>query len=119
VTPVYADHLLMPWVEALPDVDYFDAHTHTGANDPDGYRVSAEQLLEALAVVDARAVVFTMHEPNGYPEANDRVIAEAEASGGRARPERRPGGRGGALSGPRRARDQAAPARRAVHARPP
>jgi uncharacterized protein len=86
VTPVYADHLLMPWVEALPDVDYFDAHTHTGANDPDGYRVSAEQLLEALAVVDARAVVFTMHEPNGYPEANDRVIAEAEASGGRLVP---------------------------------
>ena len=35
---MYADHLLLPWVEALPDVDFFDAHTHTGANDPDGYR---------------------------------------------------------------------------------
>ena len=80
---MYADHVLSPWIEALPDVDFFDAHTHTGANDPDGYGVSAEQLLEALAVVNARAVVFTMHEPDGYPEANDRILAEAEASGGR------------------------------------
>ena len=83
---MYADHLLSPWLEALPDVDYFDAHTHTGANDPDGYAVSAEHLLEALAVVDARAVVFTMHEPGGYPKANDRVIAEAEVSDGRLVP---------------------------------
>jgi hypothetical protein len=83
---MYADDLLLPWVEALPDVDYFDAHTHTGSNDPDGYAVGAEELLDGLAVVDARAVVFTMHEPGGYPEANDRVIAEAEASGGRLVP---------------------------------
>ena len=76
----------MPWIEALPDVDYFDAHTHTGSNDPDGYSVAADQLLEALAVVNARAVVFTMHEPGGYPAANDRVVAEAEASGGRLVP---------------------------------
>src|SRR5687767_4339480 len=83
---MYADQQLMPWIKALPDVDYFDAHTHTGSDDPDGYRISAEQLLEALAVVDARAVVFTMHEPGGYPAANDRVIAEAEASDGRLVP---------------------------------
>ena len=83
---MYADHLLLPWVEALPSFDYFDAHTHTGANDPDGFGVTAEQLLEALAMVDARAVVFTMHEPDGYAEANDRVIAEAEASEGRLVP---------------------------------
>jgi predicted TIM-barrel fold metal-dependent hydrolase len=83
---VYADHLLAPWVEALPAVEFFDAHTHTGANDPDGFGVTAEELLEALAIVNARAVVFTMHEPGGYPAANDRVIAEAEASGGRLVP---------------------------------
>jgi predicted TIM-barrel fold metal-dependent hydrolase len=83
---VYADHLLAPWIEALPDVDFFDAHTHTGSNDPDGFGVSAEELLAALAIVDARAVVFTMHEPAGYPAANDRVIAEAEASEGRLVP---------------------------------
>lgn len=83
---MYADHLLAPWVDALPDVEFFDAHTHTGANDPDGFGVTAEELLEALAIVNARAVVFTMHEPGGYPAANDRVIAEAEASGGRLVP---------------------------------
>jgi uncharacterized protein len=83
---VYADTLLLPWIEALPDLDYFDAHTHTGANDPDGFGITAEQLLEALAMVNARAVVFTMHEPEGYTEANDRVLAETEASGGRLVP---------------------------------
>jgi predicted TIM-barrel fold metal-dependent hydrolase len=80
---MYADHLLAPWIEALPPLDFFDAHTHTGANDPDGFGVTAGELLEALAIVDARAVVFTMHEPDGYPAANDRVLAEAEASDGR------------------------------------
>ena len=83
---MYADHLLMPWVAALPSFDYFDAHTHTGENDPDGFGASAPELLDALALVDARAVVFTMHEPGGYPDANDRVIAEAEASGGKLVP---------------------------------
>jgi uncharacterized protein len=83
---VYADDLLMPWVEALPEFDYFDAHTHTGANDPDGFGITAEQLLEALGLVNARAVFFTMHEPDGYTDANDRVLAEAEASDGRLVP---------------------------------
>jgi len=80
---VYADHLLLPWVEALPSFDYFDAHTHTGENDPDGFGATAAELLEALSPLDGRAVVFTMHEPAGYGAANDRVIAEAEASEGR------------------------------------
>jgi len=80
---VYADHLLLPWVEALPSFDYFDAHTHTGENDPDGFGATAAELLEALSPLDGRAVVFTMHEPAGYAAANDRVIAEAEASDGR------------------------------------
>ena len=83
---MYADHLLLPWVEALPSFDYFDAHTHTGENDPDGFGATAAELLDALSLVDARAVVFTMHEPSGYRDANDRVIAEAEASQGRLVP---------------------------------
>ena len=78
--------MLLPWVRALPHVDFFDAHTHTGQNDPDGFGVTAEELVDALALIDARAVVFTMHEPDGYPRANDRVIAEAQASGGRLAP---------------------------------
>lgn len=83
---MYADEYLRPWISALPDVDFFDVHTHTGSNDPDGYRATAEELLDALAMVGARAVVFTTHEPEGYPEANDRVLAEAEASDGRLVP---------------------------------
>jgi uncharacterized protein len=83
---MYADDLLRPWhdslVSALPRIDSFDAHTHTGSNDPDGYRCSPEQLLDGLGEIDARAAVFTMHEPDGYPPANDRVLAEAAASDG-------------------------------------
>jgi uncharacterized protein len=71
---------------SLPPIESFDAHTHTGSNDPDGFRCSAEELLDALGDIDARAAVFTMHEPDGYPPANDRILAEAEASGGRLVP---------------------------------
>jgi hypothetical protein len=84
---VYDDEALRPWFDALvasvPGLSLFDAHTHTGANDPDGFRCSAEELTDALALAGARGVVFPMHEPGGYPPANDRVLAEAEASGGR------------------------------------
>jgi uncharacterized protein len=83
---VYADDLLRPWRDAvvatLPSFESFDAHTHTGSNDPDGFRCSVEELLAALGEIGARAAVFTMHEPDGYPPANDRILAEAEASGG-------------------------------------
>jgi predicted TIM-barrel fold metal-dependent hydrolase len=83
---VYADDLLRPWHDALvatlPPFEGFDAHTHIGSNDPDGFRCSPEELLASLAEVGARAAVFPMHEPDGYPPANDRVIAEAAASGG-------------------------------------
>jgi uncharacterized protein len=87
---MYADDHLQPWRDALsravPGVRLFDVHTHTGANDPDGFTCSAEQLLGALAAADARAVVFTMHEPDGYPPANDRILREAAASDGRLVP---------------------------------
>jgi uncharacterized protein len=83
---VYADDFLRPWHDALasflPPIQSFDAHTHTGSNDPDGFRCSVEELLDALGEIGARAAVFTMHEPDGYPPANDRVLAEAAASDG-------------------------------------
>src|SRR3954470_11186824 len=88
--PVYADDLLRPWHDALrsslPPIPSFDAHTHTGANDPDGFKCSVEELVAALGEIDSRAAVFTMHEPDGYPPANDRVLAEAAASDGRLVP---------------------------------
>jgi predicted TIM-barrel fold metal-dependent hydrolase len=82
--------LLRPWLDSslgdLANSPIFDAHTHTGSNDPDGMRASAEELLEMIGSVASRAVVFTMHEPDGYSQPNDRVIAEAAASDGRLVP---------------------------------
>src|SRR3954452_9107829 len=83
------DDVLLPLLEEarsfLPaGTRWTDVHTHTGFNDPDGVTGSAEELLAALARAGhERAVLFTTHEPDGYPPANDRVLAECEASGGR------------------------------------
>src|SRR4051812_165696 len=88
--PMYSDDVLRPWheaaIELVPGIELFDAHTHTGFNDPDGNSCSAEKLIEGLEEANARAVVFTMHEPGGYPPANDRIIEEAAASDGRLVP---------------------------------
>jgi hypothetical protein len=85
-----SDAGLLPWYERMraevPGVEVFDVHTHIGANDPDGYRCTRIELVEALERVDASAFVFPMHEPDGYPAANDMVAAEAAASGGRLFP---------------------------------
>jgi predicted TIM-barrel fold metal-dependent hydrolase len=84
---VYADELLFPWTEQtlrlLPQTTLFDAHTHIGVNDPDGFKCTAEELLATLAPTGSRAVVFPMHEPGGYPPANDHVLQAAADSGGR------------------------------------
>ena len=74
-------------VALLPEgTVWFDAHTHTGFNDPDGFKASAQDILAGLDAAGQRhALVFTTMEPDGYREANDRVIAEAAASGGRLR----------------------------------
>jgi hypothetical protein len=66
--------------EEIPGVELFDAHTHLGANDPDGYHCTGAELAALLKLAGARAVVFPMHEPDGYPPANDMVIEEAQAS---------------------------------------
>jgi predicted TIM-barrel fold metal-dependent hydrolase len=87
---VYADELLLPWLsrllERLPGVRLFDAHTHLGGNDPEGWRCAPDELLSALALVDARAVVFPLMEQVGYRAANDAVLAAAAASEGRLVP---------------------------------
>jgi predicted TIM-barrel fold metal-dependent hydrolase len=86
------DDVLLPFLERartlLPDgAPLVDAHTHTGFNDPDGVTGNAEELLAGMdrAGVE-QAVVFTTAEPDGYPPANDRVLAEAAASDGRLVP---------------------------------
>jgi predicted TIM-barrel fold metal-dependent hydrolase len=81
------DAIMAPWWERLrrdiTGLELFDAHTHIGADDPDGMRQTPEQLLAALARAGARAVVFPLHEPAGYRAANDRVLEAVAGSGGR------------------------------------
>jgi hypothetical protein len=82
-----ADDHLLPWFEqvrsAIPGGELFDAHTHIGFNDPDGFKLGPEQLVAGLERAHSRGVVFPMHEPDGYPPANDAVVDLAAASGGR------------------------------------
>jgi predicted TIM-barrel fold metal-dependent hydrolase len=81
------DHLQRARSVLDPDTAWIDAHTHTGFNDPDGVTGSAEELLAGLDRAGiAQSIVFTTAEPDGYPPANDRVLAEAAASGGRLIP---------------------------------
>jgi predicted TIM-barrel fold metal-dependent hydrolase len=73
---------LRPWTELMFDqidgLELFDAHTHLGQSDPDGMKQTPEQLLGVLRTANARgAFVFPMHEPDGYPPANDAVIEVA------------------------------------------
>jgi hypothetical protein len=73
--------------DAVAGVEWFDAHTHIGHNDPDGRKATAEEIIGGLDQAGhRRALVFPMHEPDGYGPANDRVIADAAASGGRLLP---------------------------------
>ena len=82
-----SDTGLLPWYERMraevPDPDVFDVHTHIGANDPDGFSCTRAELVDRLEHLDASAFVFPMHEPDGYPAANDMVAGEAAASEGR------------------------------------
>jgi predicted TIM-barrel fold metal-dependent hydrolase len=83
------DNELRPWFEhalgLVPDVAIYDAHMHVGQNDPDGFKADAPMIIEALELVGprARGVIFPFHEPAGYREANEAVIADAAASDGR------------------------------------
>jgi predicted TIM-barrel fold metal-dependent hydrolase len=106
------DVTLRPWLDRIVQdtgpLDLYDAHTHIGSNDPDGYKQTAAELIGALDQVGARAVVFPMHEPDGYRAANDAVLEAAAA-----RPERlvafcRVSPHDGALGEARRALDAGA-----------
>ena len=120
------DALLRPFWDTIQSVaraalDLFDAHTHIGQNDPDGFKQTPAELIEVMTTRRRAGVVFPMHEPDGYPGPNDASIAAAAASDGRLvsfcrlDPRVSPADGGAALPGRRRGRHQAAPARRAVH----
>ena len=65
-------------------LDFFDAHTHLGHADPDGYTATPEEIVAGLdRGGQRRALIFPMQEPDGYAGPNDRAIAAAHGSGGR------------------------------------
>ena len=78
--PLHAAH-----AAALPaGAEWFDAHTHIGHDDPDGFQAAPEDLLAGLdRAGQQRALVFPSQEPAGYPPANDRVLAACADSAGR------------------------------------
>jgi predicted TIM-barrel fold metal-dependent hydrolase len=86
------DEVLRPLYEAeravLPaGTEWFDAHTHIGHHDPDGFEADPEEILAALDTAGhRRAVLFPMHEPGGYTDANDWVLGACAASEGRLVP---------------------------------
>jgi len=73
-----ADELLAPWYSCLrkasPQLQLFDCHTHVGV-DLDGARLSVARLRQALALIDAQAVVFPLATRCGYRARNDRLLA--------------------------------------------
>jgi predicted TIM-barrel fold metal-dependent hydrolase len=85
---LYDDEVIRPWYEhAMKELAagaaLLDVHGHVGFNDPDGFVFSGAQLVATLTAAEARGVVMPMHEPDGYPPANDRILGEAEAADGR------------------------------------
>jgi uncharacterized protein len=78
------DQIMRPWLDRIVQdtgpLDLYDAHTHIGQNDPDGFKQTPAELLDALAHAGARAVVFPMHEPDGYGPANDAVLEAVAAA---------------------------------------
>jgi uncharacterized protein len=109
---VIDDSGMVPWFEQLQadvgGLEPLDAHTHIGANDPDGYKCTRLQLVTSLERIGARAFVFPMHEPNGYSAANDMVIDEAAATDGRLFPFCRLDPHGDAVAEAERALDRGA-----------
>jgi hypothetical protein len=81
--PDVIDAALEPWWQPIAAIldgsQVFDAHTHIGQNDPDGQKQTVEELLHGLDGLGAKAATFPMHEPDGYPDANDAAIAAAAA----------------------------------------
>lgn len=73
--------------DALAGAPWFDAHTHMGCNDPDGLKATPDEIVRALdRAGHRRALIFPMHEPDGYGPANDAVLAACAASEDRLRP---------------------------------
>jgi len=66
------------------ELDFFDAHTHLGQNDPDGRKATAEEIVAGLdRAGHRRALIFPTQEPDGYTAANAEAIAASRRHPGR------------------------------------
>ena len=125
---MHDDELIQPWFEhvmdSVPGVSLFDVHAHAGSNDPDGFRLSIEDLVATLEAARARSVVMAMHEPDGIhrrERLDHRGVRGLEWAPGAVLPHRSARGRargGEPLPRRRRPRAQAASARRGLRAVP-
>ena len=64
------DAILRPWYASIEaehgPFSLFDAHTQIGANKPDGFKQTPEELIEVMSRAGPRRRV-PMHEPDGHP----------------------------------------------------
>jgi uncharacterized protein len=87
--PIRGERMILSLAPVLRDgpvagAVWFDAHTHMGQRDPDGVKGTPEEILRGLDDAGhARALLFAMHEPDGYEAPNDAVLAACAASAGR------------------------------------
>src|SRR3954453_3136952 len=76
---MYSQADLTPWVRALredvPDLEPYDAHVHVGLKDSAAILATEDEVLEALEGIGSRALVFPLKDPDGYTDANARVLA--------------------------------------------
>ncbi len=84
---MYADHLLLPWLDDLrarvPGLDLLDAHVHVGLGDPSGLLATLDDARDAVERADAGAWLVPLGEPGGYAGPNVELAGVARASGGR------------------------------------
>jgi predicted TIM-barrel fold metal-dependent hydrolase len=70
--------------EPTAGLHWRDAHLHIGDNDPDGVKGTLPEILDGLdAAGHAGGLVYPMHEPGGYPAANDMIAEQVARSQGR------------------------------------
>jgi len=86
---MYSQPNLMPWVhklrEEVEQLELYDTHVHLGLRDPAGFETTEEEVVEALAEVNSRALVFPLKEPGGYRDANTRMLDLSAQHPGRLR----------------------------------
>ncbi len=114
--------------EALGDVEWFDAHTHIGHNDPDGFSATTEEILAGLdaaghragaGLPDARARRLPRGQRRGARRLRRAPAAGSRRSCGSTRTHADAARRGPPRPAGRRARGQAAPALRRLRAAAP